>query len=205
MGLRGLTVLIASGDDGIGNLIVRKNPKVGCSRAWPDWPASSAYVTAVGATQLSDTYLPACTATYVPERFTLDTLWLRTDTLVVPRRCMRLARTHTAPVYSQPLLRSLISPLHSLPPTLCPLSFHRQVRRVSATAGRAQVELPVHGGVGGGLLLGHRRRGTSLSLSRPSHAKPWRAILLALAPLLAPPLALFLEALSSPALTSLSP
>ena len=28
MGLRGLTVLIASGDDGIGNLIVRKNPKV---------------------------------------------------------------------------------------------------------------------------------------------------------------------------------
>ena len=63
MGLRGLTVLIASGDDGIGNLIVRKNPKVGCSRAWPDWPASSAYVTAVGATQLSDTYLPACTAT----------------------------------------------------------------------------------------------------------------------------------------------
>ena len=70
MGLRGLTVLIASGDDGIGNLIVRKNPKVGCSRAWPDWPASSAYVTAVGATQLSDTYLPACTATYVPEPFT---------------------------------------------------------------------------------------------------------------------------------------
>ena len=53
-----------SGDDGIANSIIRKNKKLGCSKSWPDWPASSAFVTAVGATQLSNSYAPACTATY---------------------------------------------------------------------------------------------------------------------------------------------
>ena len=53
-----------SGDDGIANSIIRKNKKLGCSKSWPDWPASSAFVTAVGATQLSNTYAPACTSTY---------------------------------------------------------------------------------------------------------------------------------------------
>ena len=56
--------LIFSGDDGIANSIIRKNKKLGCSKSWPDWPASSAFVTAVGATQLSNSYAPACTATY---------------------------------------------------------------------------------------------------------------------------------------------
>ena len=32
MGLRGLTVLIASGDDGIGNLGIRKNQALACSQ-----------------------------------------------------------------------------------------------------------------------------------------------------------------------------
>ena len=32
MGLRGLTVLIASGDDGIGNLGIRKNQPLACSQ-----------------------------------------------------------------------------------------------------------------------------------------------------------------------------
>ena len=53
-----------SGDDGIANSIIRKNKKLGCSKSWPDWPASSAFVTAVGATQLSNVYAPACTASY---------------------------------------------------------------------------------------------------------------------------------------------
>ena len=55
---------LLSGDDGIANSIIRKNKKLGCSKSWPDWPASSAFVTAVGATQLSNTYAPACTSTY---------------------------------------------------------------------------------------------------------------------------------------------
>ena len=45
-------------------------------QAWPDWPASSAYVTAVGATQLSDIYLPACTATYDVSRYLPDEIKL---------------------------------------------------------------------------------------------------------------------------------
>ena len=34
MGLRGLTVLVSSGDDGIGSAIGRTNPTLACSQAW---------------------------------------------------------------------------------------------------------------------------------------------------------------------------
>jgi tripeptidyl-peptidase I len=64
MGLRGLTVLFSSGDDGIGGSILRTDPDFACSQAWPSWPASSAYVTAVGGSQLTDKYLPVCHAKY---------------------------------------------------------------------------------------------------------------------------------------------
>lgn len=64
MGLRGLTVVFSSGDDGIGNTITGDDPTVGCSQAWPAWPASSPYVTTVGATQMTDKYLPACGMPY---------------------------------------------------------------------------------------------------------------------------------------------
>ena len=64
MGLRGLTVVFSSGDDGIGNNIVRDDPTYACSKAIPAWPASSPYVTTVGATQLTDKYLPACGVDY---------------------------------------------------------------------------------------------------------------------------------------------
>eukprot|EP01041_Mallomonas_annulata_P011365 gene11365-23785_t len=48
MGLRGLTVIAASGDAGVcGN----GAPSDSCARPSPIWPASSPYVTAVGATQ----------------------------------------------------------------------------------------------------------------------------------------------------------
>eukprot|EP01041_Mallomonas_annulata_P010987 gene10987-22952_t len=57
MGLRGLSVLFATGDNGIGNF---RPTDTRCTRAWPDWPASSPFVTAVGATQLSTDYLPMC-------------------------------------------------------------------------------------------------------------------------------------------------
>ena len=59
-----LSLSLHSGDDGIANSIIRKNKKLGCSKSWPDWPASSAFVTAVGATQLSNSYASACTSTY---------------------------------------------------------------------------------------------------------------------------------------------
>ena len=64
MGLRGLTVVFSSGDDGIGNFIVRTNPTLGCSKAFPSWPAASPYVTTIGATQLTNEYLPICENNY---------------------------------------------------------------------------------------------------------------------------------------------
>lgn len=64
MGLRGISVIVSSGDDGIGNNVARVDGDVGCSKAFPAYPASSAYVTTVGATQLSDSWIPACTNPY---------------------------------------------------------------------------------------------------------------------------------------------
>ena len=39
MGLRGLTLLFSSGDDGVGNFIGRTDPTLACSQTWPSWPA----------------------------------------------------------------------------------------------------------------------------------------------------------------------
>lgn len=64
MGLRGLSVLFSSGDDGIGNFLIRKDPTRACSQAYPAWPAGSPYVTSIGATQLTDKYLPVCGLPY---------------------------------------------------------------------------------------------------------------------------------------------
>mmetsp|Transcript_20155 Transcript_20155/g.20255 ORF Transcript_20155/g.20255 Transcript_20155/m.20255 type:complete len:734 (-) Transcript_20155:177-2378(-) len=49
MGLRGVTVLAASGDSGIGGLGPTRQR---CAQAWPSWPASSPYVTSVGGTMI---------------------------------------------------------------------------------------------------------------------------------------------------------
>lgn len=57
-GLRGITILFASGDDGVGS------SNVECDHAVPEWPTGSPYVTAVGATQLFSEYLPACGESY---------------------------------------------------------------------------------------------------------------------------------------------
>mmetsp|Transcript_5879 Transcript_5879/g.8066 ORF Transcript_5879/g.8066 Transcript_5879/m.8066 type:complete len:871 (-) Transcript_5879:124-2736(-) len=59
LGLQGVTVVFSSGDDGVCDIPTPANPK-GCAKAQPTWPSSSPYVTSVGATQLSDKYLPAC-------------------------------------------------------------------------------------------------------------------------------------------------
>lgn len=64
MGLRGCTVVFSSGDDGVGNFLIRDDIDMACSKAWPSWPASSPYVTTVGATQLSPQYLPLCQQSY---------------------------------------------------------------------------------------------------------------------------------------------
>ena len=49
LGVRGITLIIASGDDGVANFIARNDPsKCGIS---PSFPATSPYVTTVGATQ----------------------------------------------------------------------------------------------------------------------------------------------------------
>jgi len=49
LGVRGITVLASSGDDGVSNPKVRSS--VGLCGYTPQWPASSPYVTTVGATQ----------------------------------------------------------------------------------------------------------------------------------------------------------
>jgi subtilase family serine protease len=40
--------------------LIRTDPETACQQALPSWPAGSPYVTAVGATQMSDKYLPIC-------------------------------------------------------------------------------------------------------------------------------------------------
>ncbi|GLD95136.1 hypothetical protein PINS_up003761 [Pythium insidiosum] len=58
MGLRGITVLIASGDDGVAGLrpeFARLPSSEACNQHGPQWPSSSPYITSVGATmRLSD-------------------------------------------------------------------------------------------------------------------------------------------------------
>jgi len=49
LGLRGVTIMIASGDDGVANFLARNNQSA-CGFS-PSWPATCPYVTAVGATQ----------------------------------------------------------------------------------------------------------------------------------------------------------
>lgn len=60
----GLTVVFSSGDDGIGDFTIRSDPAAACRRANPSWPAASPFVTSVGATQLTDKYLPVCGEPY---------------------------------------------------------------------------------------------------------------------------------------------
>ena len=64
MGLRGLSVIFGSGDDGIGGTLIRTEPEEACKAALPTWPAGSPYVTTVGGTQLTDKYLPVCSERY---------------------------------------------------------------------------------------------------------------------------------------------
>lgn len=60
-GVRGVTLLFSSGDDGLGGYTMRTNPGICAQRgAMPEFPATSPYVTSVGGTQFSDRYLPLC-------------------------------------------------------------------------------------------------------------------------------------------------
>jgi len=56
LGLRGISVLVASGDNGAYTLDVQPN----CSRSAPGFPASSPWITAVGGTQLAKGGAPVC-------------------------------------------------------------------------------------------------------------------------------------------------
>jgi subtilase family serine protease len=59
-GLRGLTLLFATGDSGVGTRDISKQTYSFCDKFVPTFPASSPYVTAVGATQWSNRYTPMC-------------------------------------------------------------------------------------------------------------------------------------------------
>lgn len=71
-GLRGITILAGSGDDGTMGFEAGSNGaddgSYGCTNAtiWPVFPASSPYITAVGGTQMSNTPAPFCGQMYVP-------------------------------------------------------------------------------------------------------------------------------------------
>ena len=60
MGLRGISVMIAAGDDGIGSVLIQTEQKKACEKTQPEWPACSPYVTSIGATQLTNKYIPIC-------------------------------------------------------------------------------------------------------------------------------------------------
>ncbi|OQR84787.1 tripeptidyl-peptidase [Achlya hypogyna] len=65
MAVRGLTVVVASGDDGVMGLRHRQSNVSladACARSGPQWPSSSPYVTSVGATQLDSGDEVVCSA-----------------------------------------------------------------------------------------------------------------------------------------------
>ena len=61
LGLRGVSLLVASGDDGVGGDDARGNSSY-CGACNPSWPASSPYVTSVGGSVLSRQSLGVCQA-----------------------------------------------------------------------------------------------------------------------------------------------
>lgn len=70
-GVRGITLLFSSGDDGLGGYTMRTNPQACAQRgAMPEFPASSPYVTSVGGTQFSNRYLPICDSAFPVDGFT---------------------------------------------------------------------------------------------------------------------------------------
>lgn len=90
MGLRGLTIVFSSGDDGLASSLIRTEQEVACSQAWPEWPASSPYVLAVGATMMTDKPLPVCGKPYsLPS--TLNGLFPENDYLLT--QCSEVGET----------------------------------------------------------------------------------------------------------------
>eukprot|EP00401_Gymnodinium_catenatum_P025651 CAMPEP_0117491356 /NCGR_PEP_ID=MMETSP0784-20121206/18023_1 /TAXON_ID=39447 /ORGANISM="" /LENGTH=794 /DNA_ID=CAMNT_0005286141 /DNA_START=66 /DNA_END=2450 /DNA_ORIENTATION=+ len=59
LALRGISVLVAAGDDGASGSFVRQGTQF-CNKARPEFPAASPWVTSVGGTQLSKTTMPIC-------------------------------------------------------------------------------------------------------------------------------------------------
>ncbi|CAK9062745.1 Tripeptidyl-peptidase 1 (TPP-1) (Tripeptidyl aminopeptidase) (Tripeptidyl-peptidase I) (TPP-I) [Durusdinium trenchii] len=60
LALRGITVLVASGDDGVSGNFVAKDGKKYCGRNREEFPSSSPWVTSVGGTQLAQENVPVC-------------------------------------------------------------------------------------------------------------------------------------------------
>ena len=60
LALRGITILVASGDDGVGGSLVAKYGRKYCGRNREEFPSSSPWVTSVGGTQLAQENVPVC-------------------------------------------------------------------------------------------------------------------------------------------------
>ena len=63
LALRGITILVASGDDGVSGSFVAKYGKKYCGRNREEFPSSSPWVTSVGGTQLAQENVPVCSYT----------------------------------------------------------------------------------------------------------------------------------------------
>src|SRR3546814_15588717 len=70
-----MSVIAGSGDDGVASFAIREDKDWACTVARPNWPASSPYITSIGATQLSQQYLPFCKEMYA------------SDDMELPARC----------------------------------------------------------------------------------------------------------------------
>src|SRR3546814_5508058 len=53
-----MSVIAGSGDDGVASFAIREDKDWACTVARPNWPASSPSITSIGASQLSQQYLP---------------------------------------------------------------------------------------------------------------------------------------------------
>jgi hypothetical protein len=86
LGLRGLSIFVATGDTGVQGAAQPGGAPPQCAPFVPTFPATSPFVTAVGGSQFSDHTTEVCNAAEVPPaRFELAISWARAPSLLTRR------------------------------------------------------------------------------------------------------------------------